>query len=75
MKKSFLKSRSDNDSPVLTFHLHMKGQFMRSIGKEHLSLNKYDLENHCPIMPKEAMSNGGNITLCCRPCFYFPMHV
>ena len=59
MKKSFLKSRSDNDSPVLTFHLHMKGQFMRSIGKEHLSLNKYDLVNHCPILPKEATSNSG----------------
>ena len=48
---TFLKSPSGANSPVMKFHIHMKGQFMRSIGKEHLSLSKYELESHCQEPP------------------------
>ena len=60
LKDSFLKSPSGADSPVMTFHIHMKGQFMRSIGKEHLSLSKFDLDSHCSNMPDENKLNSAS---------------
>ena len=35
-------------SAAMTVHVHMKGQFMRSIGKEIASINLHDLIIHCP---------------------------
>ena len=60
LKKSFLKSPSGADSPVMTFYIHMEGQFIRSIGKEHLSLNKFDLESHCPNFPEKRKTSIGS---------------
>ena len=35
-------------SPVLSIHVHMKGQFIRSIGKEIDSLTAQDVTRYCP---------------------------
>ena len=59
LRETFLKSPSGANSPIIKFHIHMKGQFMRSIGKEHLSLSKFDLESHCPEMPDLQLRNKG----------------
>lgn len=59
MKKSFLKSPNRADSTVLTVYIHMKGQFMRSIGKEHFSLNRYDLDSHCLKPPNPRGGQNG----------------
>ena len=60
MKSSFLKSASGAESPVMTFYIHMKGQFLRALGKEHLTLSKFDLESHCPNPPNERKSQTGS---------------
>ena len=36
--------------PALTIHIHMQGQFLRSIGKELSSLTPGDLVRYCPEM-------------------------
>ena len=42
------RSGSDGKAPVLSIHVHMQGQFIRSIGKEIESLSAQDLRSYCP---------------------------
>jgi hypothetical protein len=44
----FKSSRINRISAAMTVHIHMKGQFMRSIGKEMASMNLHDLIIYCP---------------------------
>ena len=41
------RSGSDGKVPVFSIHIHMQGQFIRSIGKEIESLTAQDLRSYC----------------------------
>ena len=48
MVLDWLKHQINGLTPVITMHVHMQGQFVRSLGKEIASLTAQDLVPHCP---------------------------
>ena len=48
MISDWLLSLTDGVNPIITMHVHMQGQFLRSLGKEIASLTAQDLITYCP---------------------------